>query len=105
MTDVAQHARLSRLQHWPEIVILGLGLVFCCAFGLITPYLLAIIGILLFVKQLWQRELVNAYREPTALVFLGAWGLLLVCYTISAKRPGDVVLAFNLVGDRLQLET
>jgi O-antigen ligase len=94
---MAQHARLSRLQHWPEIVILGLGLVFCCAFGLITPYLLAIVGIILFVKQLWQRDLVNAYREPTALIFLGAWGLLLVCYAISAKRPGDVVLAFNFV--------
>lgn len=94
---MAQHARLSRLQHWPEIVILGLGLVFCCAFGLITPYLLAIVGILLFVKHLWQRELVSAYHEPTALIFLGAWCLLLVCYAISARRPGDVVLAFNFV--------
>jgi len=97
VTDVAQHARLSQLQHWPEIIILGLGLVFCCAFGLITPYLLAVVGIILFVKQLLQRELLDAYREPTALIFLGAWGLLLVCYAISAKRPADVVLAFNVV--------
>lgn len=97
MTDVAQHARLSRLQHWPEIVILGLGVTLCCAFGLITPYLLAVVGIILFVKQALQRELVTAYRETTALIFLAAWVVLAACYTITARQPADVALAFNFV--------
>ena len=51
----ARQSRLARLDGWARIVILGLTLVLCCAFGLVTPYLLAVVGIVLFLKAALAR--------------------------------------------------
>ena len=98
MTETAtRQSRLARLDGWARIAILGLTLALCCAFGLVTPYLLAVIGLALFVKAAMARQLGAAYREPTALLFLAGVGTLLVCYAITMKEPTDALLALNFI--------
>jgi O-antigen ligase len=97
MTDMVSRSRLRRLENWARIVILGLTLVLCCAFGLLTPYLLAVVGIILFVQQAISGRLLDSYREPTAMLFAAAVGILVACYTITMRDPGDVALAFNFI--------
>lgn len=93
----ARQSRLARLDGWARIVILGLTLVLCCAFGLVTPYLLAVVGILLFLKAALARQLGAAYGESTALLFLAGVGILLACYAITMKEASDALLALNFI--------
>lgn len=63
--------------------------------GLITPYVLGIIGVALLVALAFRGKLIAAYREPAARLFLGAFLVLGLCYTITAQAPEDVLLVFN----------
>ncbi|MEO7913301.1 MAG: O-antigen ligase family protein [Roseiflexaceae bacterium] len=97
MAEVDTSLRLGRLDDWARIAILALTLVLCCAFGLVTPYLLAIIGMVLAVRMAMARELLAAYREATAKLFVFAFAVLVVCYAITARQPGDVAFAINFI--------
>lgn len=89
-------ASVRRLDGWSRIVILGLGLVLCCVFGLVTPYLLAVVGIILAIRQGIERKLFAAYGETTAQLFVIGFLIIAACYTASAKQWTDVFLVFNL---------
>lgn len=95
MTDSVAHGRLARLRDWARIAILWPTLALCCALGLLTPYLLAIVGLLVLLRAAFARELKAAYAGPTALMFVAGVAVLLVCYAITMKEAGDVALAFN----------
>jgi O-antigen ligase len=98
MADAAaRQGRLARLDGWARIVILALTLVLCCAFGLLTPYLLAVVGIVLFFKGALAQQLPAAYGEPTSLLFVAGVGVLLACYAVTMREATDALLAFNFI--------
>lgn len=85
------------LDPWARRAILALTLVLSCVLGLITPYLLAIIGIVLWVASAFRRQLVATYADPAARLFLVAFAMLAVCFSLTAEGPQDVLFSFNFV--------
>jgi O-antigen ligase len=89
--------RIQRLDGWARIVLLGLGLTLCTVFGLVTPYLIAIVGLILAIQQGIERRLFAAYGETTAQLFALGFAVLAICYAASAQRWTDVLLVFNFL--------
>lgn len=80
-----------------RVAFIGLALVLSCAVGLITPYLLVLLGLIAFLWVLFGGKLAAALRDGTALGFAGCVLVLAICYTITARAPGDVALALNFI--------
>ena len=79
-------------------VVLTLTFVLSCALGLLTPYLLAVIGIVTWAVMLVRGTLFDAYRSDRAaqlflVVFLGM-GL---CFAVTAEVPQDVIFTLNFI--------
>jgi len=79
-------------------LILALTLVLSCALGLLTPYLLAVIGILALAFSLLGGTYWAALREDRAAqLFLAVFLGLGICFSITARQPGDLVYALNFI--------
>lgn len=76
--------------------ILVLTLSLSVVLGLLTPYMLVAIGVILLVARLsdgtWRQAL-----TPAPLTFLSIVLVLLACFAITARQPGDVLFIFNFV--------
>ncbi|MDO8359693.1 MAG: O-antigen ligase family protein, partial [Devosia sp.] len=82
---------------WGARVILALTLVLCGVAGLITPYVLGVIGVLLLLWKATDGTLWQAYRTPAARAFAVVFVVLLICFAVTAKSPRDVLYVFNFV--------
>ena len=80
---------------WARRLVLALTLALSCIFGLITPYLLGVIGIALFVALALKGQLVAAYTGLAAQMFLAAFAVLAVCFALTAQEPSDALSVFN----------
>lgn len=80
---------------WIRTAILWLTLVLCCLVGLLTPYIVGILGIVLFAALLVRGRLLDAYRNLGAQLFLAAFVALGITYTITAQQLSDVLRVFN----------
>ncbi|MHB1109030.1 MAG: O-antigen ligase family protein [Devosia sp.] len=83
--------------HWARMVVLVLTLALSCVVGLLTPYLLAVVGIVLYIAMAVRRTLLASYRDLAARFFLVAFAALAACFAITARQPGDLLFAFNFV--------
>ena len=83
----------ERVAAW---AILVLTLTLSVVLGLVTPYVLVGLGVLLLLLRLgdgsWRQAL-----APAPLTLLGIVLVLLGCFTITARQPGDVLFIFNFV--------
>ncbi len=82
---------------WGGWAVLVLTLALCGVTGLVTPYLLVLVGAVLLIAQGLDGSLLRAWREPAAVSFTAVFVVLAICFAITAKRPGDVLLALNFV--------
>lgn len=82
---------------WARRAILALTLVLSCVIGLITPYLLALIGIALWLALALRRQLFAAYSDPAARLFLVAFVILAACFALTAREPQDALFSFNFI--------
>src|SRR5690606_15598576 len=80
---------------WVRTAILWLTLVLCCLVGLMTPYIVGILGIVLFAALLVRGRVLEAYRSLGARLFLAAFFALGIAYAITAQQPSDVLRVFN----------
>jgi hypothetical protein len=85
----------ARADVWVRAAILWLTLVLCCAVGLLTPYVVGVLGIVLFAALLLGGRLLDAYRELGARLFLAAFVALGIAYAVTAQQPSDLLRAFN----------
>lgn len=79
------------------ILILALVLVVSPVLGLITPYLVALLGIALWIVALARRRLLAAYAELPAQLLLAAFLVLGVLFALTADAPSDALRAFNFI--------
>ena len=90
---IALRERIDGFAVWAVLVLtLSLSVVL----GLVTPYLLVAVGLALLVLRASDGSLRNALT-PAPLTLLGIVLVLLVCFTITARQPGDVLFIFNFV--------
>lgn len=65
--------------------------------GLITPYLVAPLGIAVWIATLVQGRLRAAYAEPPARLLLAIFLLLGLLFALTADSPSDALRAFNFI--------
>src|SRR5690606_13254765 len=83
---------------WVLVSVLWLTLALCCIVGLLTPYLVGVIGIIVFAALAVKGRLINAYQPLLARLFLLAFAILGVCFAITAQSPTDALRVFNFTG-------
>ena len=86
-------SRIDSLSTW-AILVLTLSL--SVVLGLVTPYVLVACGLLLLVMRAMDGTLRNAIA-PAPMALLGIVLVLLACFAITARQPGDVLFIFNCV--------
>lgn len=84
---------IDSLSTW-AILVLTLSL--SVVLGLVTPYVLVACGLLLLVMRAMDGTLRNAIA-PAPMALLGIVLVLLACFAITARQPGDVLFIFNFV--------
>lgn len=87
--------QLDRFVAWG---LLWFTLALSCVVGLLTPYIVGVSGIVLLLAVLVRRQWADAYRDPAARLFLGAFLALGICFSITANQLRDVVSTFNFTG-------
>jgi O-antigen ligase len=97
MTELATAPRYRGTEDWPRMAVLGLTLVLCCVLGLITPYLLIIVSIVIAARTAMQARLGEAWHSTGARLFLLAFAIIAACFALTAQAPGDVLYAFNFI--------
>ena len=76
--------------------LLALTLALSVVLGLITPYVLAAIGVVLLVSRIADGTLRQAIA-PAPLTLLGIVVVLFACFAITAKQPSDLLFIVNFV--------
>jgi O-antigen ligase len=88
-------ALLARFDQWAVWAVLALTLTTSVALGLVTPYVLALIGVVLLVARLADGSLWASLRSPAPIALIAIVSALLACFAVTAKQPGDIVFIFN----------
>lgn len=65
--------------------------------GLITPYLVALLGIAVWIASLARGRLAAAYAEAPARLLLAIFLLLGVLFALTADAPSDALRVFNFI--------
>ena len=79
------------------VVLLILVLAASPLLGLITPYLVALIGIAVWLATLLQGRLAAAYAEPPARLLLAVFIVLGLLFAVTADAPADALRVFNFI--------
>jgi O-antigen ligase len=80
---------------WTRRLVLALTLALSCVVGLITPYLLGAVSIVLFVALAIKGQLIAIYDGIEARLFLAAFVVLAASFALTAHEPQDALSAFN----------
>ena len=83
--------RIDSVAVW-AILVLTLSL--SVVLGLVTPYLLIALGVILLLARISDGTLRQALA-PAPPLLLGIVLVLFACFAITAKQPGDVMFIFN----------
>ncbi|MBI4920912.1 MAG: O-antigen ligase family protein [Devosia nanyangense] len=86
-----------RIRQGAVWLLLGLALVVPTIAGLLTPYIIVAIGIGILLVLTVRRHVIDSYRPLASRLFLAAFVLLALAFTVSAQAPRDVLFAFNFV--------
>ncbi len=86
----------DRIDSFSVGAVLVLTLSLSVVLGLVTPYLLVALGILLLLLRATDGTLRRAVA-PAQMTLLGIVAVLLACFAITAKQPGDLLFIFNFV--------
>ena len=79
-------------------LVLVLTLVMSCVLGLITPYLLAVIGVVVLAFTVVRGTYLDTLRsDRAAQLFLAVFLALGACFAITAEAPADMVYLLNFV--------
>lgn len=87
---------ISRVDGVAVWSLLALTLALSVVLGLITPYVLAALGVVLLVSRIADGTLRQAIA-PAPLALLGIVVVLFACFAITAKQPGDLLFIVNFV--------
>jgi O-antigen ligase len=90
-------AFFATLDRWSVWLILVLTLATSVVLGLITPYVLVVIGVVLLVARIADGSLWAGLRAPAPAVLLAVVAWLAICFAITARQPGDMMFIFNFV--------
>jgi O-antigen ligase len=88
----------TRVDPWVTRGLLWLGVVLCCVVGLLTPYIVGVMGIVLLLAVLVRRQWTEAYSGLAARLFLGAFVALGVSFAVTATELRDALSVFNFTG-------
>ena len=83
--------------------ILVLTLALSVVLGLITPYVLAALGVILLLMRGADGSLREAI-SPAPVTLLGIVVVLFACFAITARQPGDLLFIVNFVLSAIYLE-
>jgi O-antigen ligase len=92
MTAAADRGPVERGAVW---VLLALGLVLPTIIGLVTPYVVVAIGLVLWLALLVTGRLPGAYAPLSARLLLAAFAVLGLLFVLTMRAPGDALLTFN----------
>lgn len=95
MTNETTPIFAPRADRWTRAVVLALTLTLSCVIGLITPYILAAIGIALWYATALRRALRRAYADRAASLFLLSFIGLAISFALTARQAGDMLFAVN----------
>jgi O-antigen ligase len=85
------------LDVWGARALLALALVACVVTGLITPYVLGVLGVAMLLWKASNGTLWVAYRNPAAVALAAVFVVLVVSFSITAKQPQDALFAINFI--------
>ncbi len=88
-------AFLARLDRWAVWAVLGLTLTTSVVLGLLTPYALVLVGLVLLAARIADGTLWASLSAPAPVALLAIVAALVVCFTITAKQPSDLMFIFN----------
>lgn len=86
---------LAKLDKWTVWAILALTMTTSVVIGLLTPYVLVLIAIVLLAARLADGSLWPSLRTPPPIALLVIVAALLACFAITARQPGDLMFIFN----------
>ena len=86
-----------RIERTTSIALLVLVLSASPLLGLITPYLVALIGIAVWLATLLQGRVLAAYAELPARLLLAVFVVLGVLFAVTADAPSDALRVFNFI--------
>jgi O-antigen ligase len=84
-----------QLARWTAVALLVLSLMISPLLGLLTPYVIGLIAVAVWLVTAARGQLPAAYGNYPARAFLFAFALLAVLFALSAEAPEDVLNAFN----------
>ena len=82
-------------EEWPRSAILLLTLLLWSVLGLLTPYLLILVGIVIAIRLAVRGHVSLFYASLGAKLFLIAFLILAACFAATARSPADIVFALN----------
>jgi O-antigen ligase len=85
----------AKLDQWAMWAILVLTLTASVVLGLLTPYALLLIALVLLALHLADGTLWPSLRAPAPVALLTIVAALFVCFTLTAKQPSDLMFIFN----------
>ena len=85
--------RIDGIAVW---AILGLTLSLSVVLGLVTPYVLVALGVILLLLRISDGTIRQAVA-PAPLTLLGVVLALFACFAATARQPGDVMFIFNFI--------
>ncbi len=85
---------VERFAFW---AILILTLVLCCITGLITPYLMLLVGLAAWFTYLVRGRLPQAYDDLAARNFLAVFVVLGIVFSFAARQLNEPLYVFNFV--------
>ena len=86
-------ARIDTIAVW---CVLALTLALSVVLGLVTPYVLAALGVILLLMRAADGSL-RQVLSPAPLTLFGIVVVLFACFAITAKQPGDLLFIVNFV--------
>lgn len=88
-------AMRSRLGNFVAYSLIVLTLVLSPLVGLVTPYLIGLVGLLLLITSVVTGRALRVYGGLLERVYLGTLAVIALAFALSARAPADVVFAAN----------
>lgn len=95
MRSEVQGVISSRIEFWLRGTLLAVALALPCLAGFATTYVLILLA-LVSAGFLYQQRIGLVFDRP-ALIFFAAFAAIAVLFALSARRPADVLFAFNFI--------
>lgn len=88
-------AFLARLDQWAVSALLVLTLSTSVVLGLLTPYALVLVGLVLLAARIVDGSLWASLRTAAPLALLAIVAALAICFAVTARQTSDLMFIFN----------